>query len=90
MEGWDRVPGNADPRFAAGLPSLMPEILAFKAFRGSGKICSKFPAIFPESSSGTPEQIPETAGDAFLPTVEAFLLTVKLVCAVLTARYAPY
>ena len=58
MEGSDKVLGSVDPRFAAGLPFLVPEIPEFKAFRDSGRIFQQF-------SSGTPEQIPETA-TAFL------------------------
>ena len=60
-EGGDKVQGSVDPRFPAGLPFPVPEILEFVASRDSGKCSSNFPGTFPEQSSGTPEQTPETA-----------------------------
>ena len=50
-----------DPRFPAGLPFPVPEILEFVAFGDSGKFSSNFPGIFPELSSRTPAKTPETA-----------------------------
>ena len=54
-------PGNVDPRFPAGLPFPVPEILEFEALRDPAKFFQQFSLAFPEFSSGTPEQIPETA-----------------------------
>ena len=34
---WGQGPGNVGPRFPAGLPFPLPEILEFVAFRDSGK-----------------------------------------------------
>ena len=62
---WGQGPGSVDRRFPAGLPFPVPEIVEFVAFRDSGKFSSNFPGIFPEFSSRTPEQTPETA-TAFL------------------------
>ena len=45
-EGWDKAPGNVDPRFAAGLPFPVPEILELKAFCDSGKIFQHFSRSF--------------------------------------------
>ena len=61
MEGGDKVQGSVDPRFAAGLPFPVPEILELKASRDVGRISNGFPGI----SLGTDEEIPETA-TAFL------------------------
>ena len=58
---WGQGPGNVDPRFPAGLPFPVPEILEFVAFRDSGKYFQQFSRDFPEFSSGRPEQTPETA-----------------------------
>ena len=58
---WGQSPGRVDPRFPAGLPFLVPEIPEFVAFHNSGKCSSYFPGTFPEFSSGTSEQTPETA-----------------------------
>ena len=58
---WGQGPGSVDPRFPASLPFPVPAILEFVAFRGSGKFSSNFPGTFPEFSSRTPEQTPETA-----------------------------
>ena len=41
---WGECPGTMDPRFPAGLPFPVPEILEFVAFCDSGK---NLPAIFP-------------------------------------------
>ena len=40
-EGWDKVHGSVDRRFAAGLPFPVPAILEFRAlnFRDSGRFC---------------------------------------------------
>ena len=64
-----KVPGSVQ----AGLAFAVPEILEFKALRDSGKSSSIFPRIFPQFSSGTPEQIPETATAflSFLTVVES-------------------
>ena len=54
-------PGSVDPRFPAGLPFQVPEILEFIAFCDSEQ---NFPAIFPGLSRSfpwEPEQTPETA-----------------------------
>ena len=40
-------PGSVDPRFPAGLPFLVPEILEFVAFRDSGKFFQQFSRSFP-------------------------------------------
>ena len=34
-QGWEKAPGSVDPRFAVGLPFLVPEILEFKVARDS-------------------------------------------------------
>ena len=59
---WGQGPGSVDPRFPAGLPFPVPEILVFVAFGDSGKFfSSNFPGIFPKLSSRTPAKTPETA-----------------------------
>ena len=40
-------PGSVDPRFPAGLPFPVPEILEFVAFRDSGKVFQQFSRDFP-------------------------------------------
>ena len=64
-DGLDKVRGGVHPRFAAGLPFPVPQILEFVAFRDSGKFFQQFsrdfPGVFPEFSRRTPEQTPETA-----------------------------
>ena len=53
---WGQGPGSVDPRFPAGLPFLVPEILDFVAHRDFGKISPAiFPGTFPEFSFKTPE-----------------------------------
>ena len=44
---WGQGPGSADPRFPAGLPFPVPEILEFVAFGDSGKIFQQFSRNFP-------------------------------------------
>ena len=54
-EGGGKVQGSVDPRFPAGGPFLVPEILAFKAFPGN--ISPEFEESFwdfPSFSSGAP------------------------------------
>ena len=46
-------PGSVDPRFPAGLPFPVPEVLEVVAFRNLGKI---FPAIFPGLSWSFPRK----------------------------------
>ena len=58
---WGQGPGSVDPRFPAGLPFPVPEILEFVAFCDPGKIFQQFSRDFPGLSSGSPEQTPETA-----------------------------
>ena len=58
---WAQGPGSVDPRFLAGLPFPVPEILEFVAFCDSGNFSSSFPGTFLEFCSRTPEQTPETA-----------------------------
>ena len=48
-EGWDKILGSGDPRFAAGLPFLVPELLEFEAFCDSGRF---FPVIFGRAPRG--------------------------------------
>ena len=50
-----------DPRFLAGLPFPVPEVLEFVAFRDSEKIVQQFSQNFPELSCRTPAKTPETA-----------------------------
>ena len=66
--------GSVGPRFPAGLPFPVPEILEFVAFGNSGKFSSNFPGTFPQFSSRTPERIPETATafSSFLKNSEFF------------------
>ena len=51
-------PGSVDPRFPAGLPFPVPEILEFVAFRDPGKIFQQFsrdfPGVFPENHRTDP------------------------------------
>ena len=54
-EGVDKVPGSVDSRFAAGLPSPVPQILECRAFRDSG---NSFPELYGRE---TPQKTPETA-----------------------------
>ena len=51
-------PGSVVPRFPAGLPFPVPEILEFVAFRDSGKFSGNFPGTFPELSSRTRRKLP--------------------------------
>ena len=44
---WGQGPGSVDPRFSAGLPFPVPEILEFVAFGDSGKIFQQFSRNFP-------------------------------------------
>ena len=44
---WGQGPGSVDPRFPAGLPFPVPEILEFVAFGGSGKFFQQFSRNFP-------------------------------------------
>ena len=55
MGSLPKVQGSVDPRFAAGLPFLVPEILEFEALCNSGKIpaFSSFPK-FSQSFSAKP------------------------------------
>ena len=51
-EGGDKVQGSVDPRFPAGLPFPVPEILELRGFRDSGKFSSSiFPGIVLQYSS---------------------------------------
>ena len=45
---WRQGSGSVDPRFPAGLPFPVPEVLEFVAFRDSGNFSSNFPGSFPE------------------------------------------
>ena len=68
-EGWVKVQGGVDPRFAAGLPFPVPEALDFiEDFAIRGKFSCIFLAIFPEVSLGTSDEIPgaATAFSSFL------------------------
>ena len=47
-EGWGQGLGSVDPRFPAGWPFPVPQILEFIAFRDSGKIFQQFSRDFPE------------------------------------------
>ena len=55
---WGQGPGSVNPRFPAGLPFPVPEILEFVAFRDSGKIFQQFsrdfPGVFPENPRTDP------------------------------------
>ena len=44
---WGQGPGSVDPRFPAGLPFPVPEILEFVAFGDSGKFFQQFSRNFP-------------------------------------------
>ena len=57
-EGGDKVPGSVDPRFPAGLPFPVPEILEFVAFRDSGKFFQQFSRDFPRVLLGNPRTDP--------------------------------
>ena len=51
-------PGSVDPRFAAGLPFSVPEILEYVAFRDSGKYFQQFSRDFPGVFLGNPRTHP--------------------------------
>ena len=51
-------PGSVDPRFTAGLPFPVPEILEFVAFRDSGKFFQQFSRDFPGVFLGNPRTHP--------------------------------
>ena len=51
-------PGSVDPRFAAGLPFPVPEILEFVAFRDSGKFFQQYSRDFPGVFLGNPRTHP--------------------------------
>ena len=51
-------PGSVDPRFAAGLPFPVPEILEFVASRDSGKTFQQFSRDFPGVFLGNPRTHP--------------------------------
>ena len=55
---WGQGPGSVDPRFPAGLPFSVPEILEFAAFRDSGQFFQQFsrdfPGVFPENPRTDP------------------------------------
>ena len=57
-EGLDKVRGGVRPRFAAGLPFPVPQILEFVAFPYSGKFFQhfscNFPGVFPENPRTDP------------------------------------
>ena len=44
---WGQGPGSVDPRFSAGLPFPVPEILEFVAFCDSGTFFQQFSPDFP-------------------------------------------
>ena len=58
-----KVQGSVDPRFPAGLPFPVLEILEVIACGDPGKleIFGNFRGIFPEFGSGVPERIPQKA-----------------------------
>ena len=47
-EGWDKVPGTVDSRFATGLTFTVPEIPDFRAFRDSGTFFQQFSQNLPD------------------------------------------
>ena len=53
---WGQGPGSVDPRFPAGLPFPVPEILECIASRDPGRFSSNFPSIFPEFSREPPSR----------------------------------
>ena len=57
---WGQGPGSVNPRFPAGLPFLVPEILEFVAFCDLGKFFQQFsrdfPGVFPENPRTDPSQ----------------------------------
>ena len=55
---WGQGPGSVDPRFPAGLPFPVPEILEFVAFRDSGKKFQQFSRDFPGVFLGNPRTDP--------------------------------
>ena len=71
---WGQGPDSVDPRFPAGLPFPVPQILEFVAFGDSGKFSSNFPGIFPGLPSRTPARTPETATafSSFLKSVPSY------------------
>ena len=66
---WGQGPGSVDPRFPAGLPFPVPEILVFVAFRDSGpgtphKSLASFPILNYDVLVGNPfrdPKLPRTA-----------------------------
>ena len=57
---WGQGACGVDPRFPAGLPFPVPEILEFVAFRDSGYFC---PAIFLGLSRSFPRKPPEQTAE---------------------------
>ena len=60
-EGWVKVQGSVDERFAAGLPFPVPETLESKGFCDSGRVFLHFSRDFRRIFLGNPEEILETA-----------------------------
>ena len=54
--GWDKLQSTVDPRFVAGLPFPLPQILQLKY----PTVRDNFPEIFQGFPKGTPDQTPET------------------------------
>ena len=60
-EGWGQGPGSVDPRFPAGLPFPVPEILEIVAFRHSGNTFQQLSRDFPAIFVGTPQREPRNS-----------------------------
>ena len=55
---WGKGPGSVDPRFPAGLPFPVPQILEFMAFRDPGKFFQQFSRNFPGVFLANPRTVP--------------------------------
>ena len=64
-EGGDKVQAVSTPRFPAGLPFLVPEILEFVACGASGKVFQQFSRDFPGVFLGNPQTDPGNSPTSF-------------------------
>ena len=60
-DGLGKVRDGVDPRFAAGLPFPVPQILEFTAFRDSGKCFQQLSRDFPGIFLGNPRADPRNS-----------------------------
>ena len=88
-EGWDRVPPSVDPRFKAGLPFPVPEILEFKAFGDPGTLFQHFFRNFPDIFLGNPRKAPRNSHSSLLEFSESWLyFEIAMLCSDATLAVA--